>query len=133
MYLQQNKVGVGVAAETGFYTRGDRRTVRAADYAFIPNERIPVDGLPAGYSQIVPALVVEVVSPFDTAAYIEQKVGEWLDFGVRLVWVLYPDTRHVYIYRQEEASPRVLKAADTIEGGDVLPGFSLTVGKFFEG
>ena len=51
-------IGVGVTAETGFYTRGDNRTVHAPDYAFIRRGKIPADG----QLDITPDLVVEVIS-----------------------------------------------------------------------
>ena len=132
IYLKQNKIGIGLAAETGFYTRGDRRTVRAPDYAFIAQEKIPEDGLPKGFSDIVPDLVVEVVSPGDSASDVEQKTLEWLDFGVRLVWVIYPDSQRIHVYQQGERNPVILTGEDTLTGGDVLPGFELSVRNVFE-
>lgn len=132
IYLKQNKIGIGLAAETGFYTRGDKRTVRAPDYAFVTQEKIPEDGLPKGFSDIVPDLVVEVVSPGDSASYMEQKTLEWLEFGVRLVWVIYPDSLRVHVYQQGERNPVILSAEDTLTGGDVLPGFELNVRALFE-
>jgi Uma2 family endonuclease len=126
IYLKNNKIGIGLAAETGFYTRGDKSTVRAPDYAFIAHEKIPEDGLPKGFSDIVPDLVAEVVSPNDSANYMEQKTLEWL------VWVIYPDSQRVHVYQQGERNPVILTAEDTLTGGDVLPGFELLVRNLFE-
>jgi Uma2 family endonuclease len=132
MYLQTTDIGVGLAAETGFYTRGDKSTVRTPDYAFLTHQKIPEDGLPKGFSDIVPDLVAEVVSPNDSASYVEQKTLEWLAFGVRLVWVIYPDSQRVHVYQQGERNPVILTAEDTLTGGDVLPGFKLPVRNLFE-
>lgn len=132
LYLKQNPLGKGLAAETGFLTRGDSRTVRAPDYAFIPHDRIPKDGLPDGFSQIVPALVAEVVSPHDSADYVERKIHEWLAFGVGLVWVIYPKTQHVHVYHGESATHRLLTAEDTLDGEDILPNFRLPVRVIFD-
>ena len=131
VHVRQHKLGKLLSAETGFYTRGDERTVRAPDIAYIPSERIPKDGLPEGFSSIVPALVVEVVSPHDRAAEIEAKVEEWLTFGVSLVWVVYPKTAHVVVYHQDRTSI-TLKDDDLLDGEDVLSGFSLPIRSIFE-
>ena len=131
-YLEQHPLGEVLTAETGFYTRGDKHTVRAPDVAFIPHERIPESGMPKGYLDIVPTLVAEVVSPHDKADAVEQKIGEWLAFGVALVWVVYPASRRVYVYRQDETSPTVLTVDDTLDGETVLPGFTLAVKRLFQ-
>ena len=130
LYLKTNPIGKVLAAETGFYTRGDDKTVRAPDAAFIRSESIPEEGIPTGYLNIVPALVVEVVSPNDRATQVEQKIQEWLDFEVQIVWVIYPDARRVFVYCQD-ANPAILRESDTITGGDVLSDFALPVNLIF--
>ena len=132
LYLKTHRTGVGVTAETGFYTRGDTHTVRAPDYAYISGEKVPAGGLPEGYLDIAPDLVVEVISPHDRAEDVDQKTQEWLAFGARIVWVVYPTTGRIFVYAQGERSPTVYGREDTITGGDVLPGFSVAVGTFFE-
>ena len=59
-----------------------------------------------------------------------EPMAEWLAAGVRLVWVLYPNQRTVYAYRSE-TDVRVYTAADTLDGGDVLPGFACAVAGLF--
>jgi Uma2 family endonuclease len=131
VFLKAHKLGIGVGAETGFYTRGDNRTVRAPDYAFIRQDNVPSGGLPDGYLTIVPDLVVEVISPHDRADEVDQKTQEWLTFGVQRVWVVYPTTERVFVYRQGERSPTVYAAGDTLEGGESLPGFAVAVEMLF--
>jgi Uma2 family endonuclease len=130
-YLKAHQLGVGVTAETGFYTRGDNHTVRAPDYAYIAAAQVPPDGLPEGYLNVVPELVVEVVSPHDRAGEVDEKIQEWLAFGVQVVWVVYPNTERVFVYTRGQASPTVYRADDTITGGDALPGFAVAVSVFF--
>ncbi|MCD4686146.1 MAG: Uma2 family endonuclease [Anaerolineae bacterium] len=132
VYLKQHRTGVGIGAETGFYTRGNERTVRAPDYALIRAADVPDGGLPEGYLTLVPVLVVEVISPTDRAADVDAKVQEWLAFGVPLVWVVYPNTARVFVYTQDDASPTVFTMENTITGGDLLPGFNVAVRTFFE-
>ena len=130
-FLKQNPLGYLVGSETGFYTRRDDRSVRAPDLAFISRERVPSGDFESGYLRIAPDLVVEVVSPNDRAAEVDEKVREWLDFGVKEVWVAYPNTKRIMIYRQGAGSAVILNATDQIEGGAVLPGFEREVGLFF--
>lgn len=124
--------GQGVAlGEVGFILRCNPDTVRAPDAAFIRKDRIPAGGIPKSFWEIAPDLVAEVVSPFDTAAEIQSKVREWLEAGVRLVWVVYPDSRTVNVIRSP--TERVtLSVDDLLEAGDVVPGFSCRVAELFD-
>lgn len=131
LYLKEHPIGILVTAETGFCTRGDNNTVRAPDLAFIRNESIPPEGISEGYLRIIPALVLEVVSPNDRAADVDQKVQEWLAFGVDEVWVAYPSTRRIMIYPKSTGSAVILNSVDRIEGRSILPGFVRDVELFF--
>ncbi len=131
-YVKQQRLGRTCGAETGFHTRGDDKTVRAPDMAFVSYQKLPAGPLPEGFLRIAPDLVVEVVSPGDRAGEIEQKTQEWLDFGVPLVWIVYPESQHVHVYAGRYDQPRILKAEDKIDGGSVLPGFEAPVGTFFQ-
>src|SRR6187551_2491614 len=71
----------------------DPGKVRKPDVSFIGRERYSLDQLSDGFLRIAPDLVVEVISPNDLAEDVEQKVEEYLGAGVRLVWVVDPDTR----------------------------------------
>jgi Uma2 family endonuclease len=117
--------------EVGFYTRDNLYTVRAADLVYVSHKRL--EGLPSteGYLNVPPDLVVEVISPGNTAEEMEVKTQEWFDFGVRMVWLVYPKTKRVHVYTTPDRSI-VLNAEDTVDGGEVLPGFSVKVSAFFE-
>lgn len=129
-HARQHNLGVVYAAETGFQLREDPDTVRAADAAFVAKGRVPPEGEPEGYWAIAPDLVVEVVSPSDSASAVQSKVADWLRAGCRLVWVIYPDTQTVTEYRSQ-AEVRMLTSDQMLEGGDVLPGFACDVGEIF--
>jgi Uma2 family endonuclease len=95
-------------------------------FAFVSTHRL---------GKLFPALVVEVVSPGDTAEEVQEKVHEHLGAGVRLVWVVYPSTRTLRVHRPRSAtagSGSDLSEDDVITGEDVLPGFSCPVGEFFD-
>ncbi len=130
-YVHKHHLGAVYAAETGFKLRENPDTVRAADAAFVAQERIPADGEPEGYWAIAPDLIVEVVSPSDSASKVQAKVRDWLETGCRLVWVIYPETQTVTVYRSF-ADIRVLTAGESLEGQDVLPDFSCPIHKIFE-
>jgi Uma2 family endonuclease len=130
-YAQQRNLGQVLVGEVGFYVRGDVHTVRGADVAFIRAEKVPPEGLPSGFLQIVPDLVVEVVSPSDRSAALAEKVAEWLSFGVEAVWLVYPNTRSVHVYVDLHGS-RIFSGAERLEGSGALAGFSAPVQAFFE-
>ncbi len=129
-YVEQNDLGEVFAAETGFRLERQPDKVRAPDVAFVSKGRLPPGELPKGFLDIVPDLVIEVVSPGDTATYVQAKVEDWLQAGVRLVLVMYPDTRSVAVYRSLD-DVRVLTEGDQLQGDPVLPGFSCPVKEIF--
>lgn len=125
------RLGVVLAAETGFRISRAPDTVRAPDVSFVARERVPPGGLPEGYWELAPDLAVEVVSPNDSAAEVQSKVQMWLESGARLVWVVYPDTHVVMAYKSLKEIT-TFTAGDTLGGGDVVPGFGCTVAGIFE-
>ena len=132
-FVEANDLGETMAAETGFmlHTNPDGRdTVRAPDVGFISKARIPKDGLPEGYFQGAPDLAVEVVSPNDSADEIQQKVNEYLRYSTKAVWVFYPKSKTIAVHTQSGTQP--LHPGDTLNGGDVLPGFTLAISDLFD-
>jgi len=121
-FVREHKLGVVVAAETGFKLFSHPDTVRAADAAFIGQDRAP-EPPPPGYLALAPDLVVEVVSPNDRAGEVQGKVSDWLTAGSRLVWVIDPIRRRAVVYRTD-GSVALLSEHDTLDGEDVLPGFA---------
>ena len=121
-YADERGIGRVLAAETGFKLQSNPDTVRAADVAFLRRERLP-DPRPTGYPALAPDLVVEVLSPGDRPGETFGKIGDWLEGGVRLVWVIDPERRLARVYRQD-GTETYLAETDTLEGEDVLPGFA---------
>jgi Uma2 family endonuclease len=129
-FVKAHGLGVVFAAETGFRIASDPDTVRAPDLSFVRRERIPEGGIPRGFWQGAPDLAVEVISPSDTYTEVEEKVNDWLAAGTRLVLVLNPCTHTVSVYRSATEVAR-LTESDTLDGGQVLPGFSCRVADLF--
>ena len=116
-------------SEAGYRLARDPDTVRAPDLAYVAAERLPQARV-RGYPEMAPDLVVEVVSPGDTASEIQAKVDEWLRAGAKLVWVLYPSTRSAMAY-QVDGTAHLLHADDSLRGEPVLPGFSCRLADLF--
>lgn len=114
-----------VTGEQGGYLLSEN-TVRAPDAAFMSWGRLRRQG---AYAVGGPDLVVEVVSPGDSAGDLQLKINDYVSAGTRLLWVVYPDTRQIVVHTPEAA--RTLNQADTLDGGDVLPGFSTPVSAIF--
>lgn len=129
-YVRPRGIGKVVAGDPGIITRHDPDTVRAPDVAFISKERFEGDVLPSRFAEIIPDLVVEVVSPNDRASYIQNKVQEWLQAGARLVWIMYPDIRTIFVHRSPQ-DVTVLSENDTLDGKPVFDDFEVPVKELF--
>lgn len=130
-FVRKHKLGKVYAAETGFILSRNPDTVRAPDAAFVTSVRAAQQMHRQGFFDGAPDLAVEVVSPEDTIGEIDAKVVEYLEAGTRLVWIIHPRTRTITVYRSLD-QVRVLTANDTLDGGDVLPEFAVTVKEIFE-
>jgi Uma2 family endonuclease len=129
-FARRTRLGVALAAETGFrIVHPEGESVRAPDVAFIRRERLPKP-LPPTFCEVIPDLVVEVISPSDTYSAMREKVDEWLNAGVSVVWVVDPQRRIVEVY-QTGKPLQVLQEGDTLTAEQVLPGFQLPVQDIF--
>jgi Uma2 family endonuclease len=106
--------------------------VRRPDVSFIRFGRLPGERPAQGHERIAPDLAVEVISPNDLAHEIDQKIEEYLQAGVKRIWVVYPETRTVHIHRPDGSDTR-LRENDELTGENILPGFRCRVGDFFPG
>lgn len=129
-HVKAHELGRVFAAETGFLLASDPDTVRAPDAAFVRRERIEEVGLVDGYWPGAPDLAVEVISPSDTYTEVEEKVIDWLEAGTRMVVVVNPCRKAITVY-QSRSDIAVLTAEDTLDGGDVVPGWSVPVRELF--
>lgn len=115
--------------EIGFITGRNPDTVRAPDWSLTWREEAQARREGAWIAG-GPNLAVEVVSPEDTWAEIQQKVDEYLDAGASLVWVLYPARRTVHVMRRD-APTAILRPGDVLTGEPLLAGFSIPVDQLF--
>lgn len=122
-FVRRHDLGRVFPQDTGFKIASDPDTVRGPDAAFVGRGRL--DQIPRrGYAAFAPDLVAEVLSPGDTAGEALAKVAEWLAAGTKVVWLIDPERREARVYRSD-GSLTVIDEHGSLEGEDVLPGFSL--------
>ncbi len=121
-FVRRHGSGAMFAQDTGFKIGSDPDTVRAPDVAFVARERVGVIR-ERGYAELAPDLLAEILSPDDRPAEVLAKVADWLAAGTKIVWVVDPERREARVYRQD-GSLSILGNDDSLDGEDVLPGFT---------
>jgi Uma2 family endonuclease len=112
----------------------DETRNREPDLAFIKFDRwaqdrpLPYRGNPI---DVVPNVTLEVVSPTDYAEDVLAKAYEYLRAGVELVWVIFPRQRHLFAFTATNTAPQLFTESDALDGGTVLPGFSVPMASLF--
>jgi Uma2 family endonuclease len=129
-HVRSNGLGVVFAAGTGFGISENPDSVRAPDTALVRQERVETVGDTEGYWSGAPDLAVEVVSPNDRFSEVEEKVADWLSAGTRMVLIANPQGRTVTV-RRSEREALILSEGEVIEGGEVVPGWTLPVADVF--
>jgi Uma2 family endonuclease len=128
-FILPRKLGI-VTGESGA-VRLFPGLVRIPDVAFaswdcFPGRKRPKTSVP----HLAPDLVVEVLSKSNTKSEMARKLGEYFQAGVRLVWLVNPKTQTVHVYTAVDQLV-LLKGDQALDGGDVLPGFSLPLFELF--
>jgi len=126
-YILRRRLGYIFDAQTGFRPR---QNMRAPDFSFVRQERLKGQKLPKDFGHFAPDLVVEVLGPNETLADYEEKMAEYRSWGVRLIWLVDPETQTVTVIRAS-GERQVLKGNDTLTGEDVVPGFRIRVKRIF--
>ncbi|MCY3759840.1 MAG: Uma2 family endonuclease [Gemmatimonadetes bacterium] len=129
-FVRENQLGAVYAAETGFKLAEDPDLVRAPDVAFVRRDRVEAVGETQGFWPGAPDLAAEVLSPGETSAEVEEKITDWLDAGTRLVLVVDPENQTVTLHRSRR-DVRVLTIDDVLEGGEVVPEWTLPIRDIF--
>ncbi len=117
-FVKQRRLGF-VFSDAGF--RLPSGNVRSPDVSFVATGRFPDDKVPDDWGSVAPDLAVEIVSPGDRPRHVLDKVGEYLEAGVRLVWVIDPRHERAVVYRSV-TDVLELGADGFLDGEDVLPG-----------
>ena len=125
VYVEDNDLGYVTGADGGYMVGGNRFI---PDVGYISKAR-QAEPSHEAYNPNAPDLAVEVLSPTDDRDSLRLKVAAYLVAGTTL-WVVDPDAKQVEVYGPGN-TPVVLGADDTLNGGDVLPGFTLAVKAVF--
>ena len=132
LYSDDGKRGWAFPADAGIRCYpDDPEKVRKPDTFFVRRGRLENEEIPEGWVPIAPDVVVEVISPTDRYYAVMGKVREYLDAGVRLVWVINPDEQTLMVHRATGGDPSLLHVNDTLSGEDVLTGFSCPLASIF--
>jgi Uma2 family endonuclease len=129
-FVEEHNLGETFGAETGFLVERDPDSVLGVDVAFVSNERLAAVETFEKYFPFAPDLAVEVLSPGNTVREINEKVTMYFAAGSRAVWVFNPKKRTAAVYTSP-TGVRVLGEQETLNGGEVLPGFTLELSKLF--
>ena len=130
VHVTANNLGTVPTAETGFLLASDPDLVRVPDVAFVRREREEAVGIVDGFFPGPPDLAVEVISPHDRYTEVAEKVEDWLRAGTRMVIVVDP-RRRVATVHLPGREPVTLTEQDTLDGGDVVPGWRMPVVEIF--
>ena len=129
--VTSRKLGVLLDSSTAFTMKNGNK--RSPDIAFFAKERLQgLEELPTGFLEGAPDLVVEILSPGNTVAEIEDKIAEYFANGTRLLWVISPRQHYVLVYRCGYEPQGLLTSGDFLEGEDVVPGFTFPVADLFQ-
>jgi Uma2 family endonuclease len=125
-WLEQSKTGIA-GTDGGFILGRNPDRVRGPDIWFIRSERVPE--FSEGFWEIAPDVVVEIISPSDTADIIKEKLQDYFRAGTQLVWLLYPRFKQIEA-RTPDGNMHIFEADDRLES-ELLPGFSCKVSELF--
>jgi Uma2 family endonuclease len=129
--VNAQKLGSLFDSSTAFKMKNGNK--RSPDISFFAKERLQgMTELPTGFLEDAPDLAVELLSPGNTVEEIETKITEYFDNGARLVWVISPTQHYVLVYRYAQEPDRLLKSVDSLDGEEVVPGFTLPVADLFQ-
>jgi Uma2 family endonuclease len=128
-YVRPRKLGVTCDSSTAFKMRSGNK--RSPDISFIAKERLKeLKKLPKGFFEGAPDLAIEVLSPSNTFEEIHSKLVEYFESGCKLAWVINPDEESVLVYRKPQPE-KLLKITDSLDGEELIPGFSLAIAELF--
>lgn len=129
-FLADHPLGHLFISDCG-YTCFPKNNLRKPDVSFIRLGRLEGEEIPSGWLTIPPDLAVEVLSPGDVSDEMDKKVQEYLKAGTRLVWEVHPASKTVIVHRAN-GTIAALNETDSLDGEDVIPGFSIPLVKIFE-
>ena len=130
-HVSPRRLGRVAGTDAGVLLERAPDTVREPDVMYISAARMPLAVRVRTYYEVIPNIAVEVKSPTDSRRETHDKARMWHSHAVPLVWAAYPETRTIDVHRAD-GSIITLTDADTLDGGEILPGFSVAVSEIFD-
>lgn len=127
-FVQRHELGKVHTDQMNYVLEGTKDNIikmRIPDVSFVRMENA-FSADKDGYYYLAPDLAIEVVSASESAADVAAKVEDYLRYGTRQVWVIYPTVRQIVVHFADGTS-QTYGMGDALTGGDVLPGFELPV------
>jgi len=127
-----HRLGAVFGSSMGFWM--ENRNCRAPDVSFVPKERLLRVGFKPDTKSFFPGapdLAVEVLSPGNTRAEMDERLADFFTSGARLVWIVHPDERFVEVCHSL-TDRRIVGPAGCLDGEDLLPGFRVPVSELFK-
>lgn len=128
MYLLQHNLGYTTAADGGYIMPDE--SIFIPDVGYIARTRMVEK--PSREVPMYPDFAVEVKSPTDRKREMRRKAEKYLDYGTRLVWLVFPEEQQVEVYSSLDDDVITVSVDGVLDGRDVLPGFSLAVKDIFK-
>ena len=129
-FVKQHGLG-RVYGEVGFVIMQNPDTVLAPDVAFVRAGRVLPKVRQSTLLRQIPDLAVEIVSPSDRVRQVIDKVNTYLHAGVPMIWTVEPKRRRVLVWDEHDLI-QVFGPGQTLDGGDLLPGFQLQIDDLFD-
>jgi Uma2 family endonuclease len=130
-YILPQKLGIILDSSTAFTMINGNK--QSPDISFVSRDKLQgLTELPDGFLDGAPDLAIEVLSPNNTIAEIDQKILEYFENGSRLVWVINLKLHYVLVYRSAQEPDRLLKQSDFLDGEDVIAGFTMPLSELFQ-
>jgi len=128
-YCEESDRFYATSNDSGVILKRDPDTVRGPDIA-VYDDAATFAELHPKYGEVPPVVAAEVLSPNDKANKVQEKIGDYLRAGVKLVWVIDPEDQTVTVHAPDR-TPRMLKNDANLTGEEILPGFSLPIATLF--
>jgi Uma2 family endonuclease len=128
LWVRSNRKGISFSSNTGFFLPNG--AMRSPDGCWISDERwrtVP-DDQKDKFLPVVPDFIVEIRSPSDSLAQLQEKMEEWRENGARLAWLIDPEDHQVFIYREDGSVEHKVGLDGKLSGEAVMPGFSFDLG-----
>jgi Uma2 family endonuclease len=131
-FNRKHRLGVIRGSSAGYWMHN--RNCRAPDISFIPKARLDALGFKPNSRRFFPGapdLAIEILSPSNTSAEMDERLKDFFASGAQLVWIINPQDESVEVCHSPTQRQLVGPGA-TLDGGPLLPGFEFPIADLFK-